>query len=152
SECGDDGNLAERPPLLLFHPLANISGLYLAIYGGVFGRAMQLFERFSVEAWVAAVRRHRPRLLWLPPAAIAMLVDAGVPPEALSSAVAMRSGAAPLSDSLRDRFEATYGIPILSHYGASEFCGIVAAVTLADYRRFGAAKRGSVGRARPGVS
>ncbi len=142
----------ERPPILLFHPLANVSGLYLALYGGVAGRKMQLFERFRVEDWAAAVERHRPRLLWLPPAAIRMVVDAAVPCETLAGAVAMRSGAAPLDPDLRDRFEATYGIPILSHYGASEFGGIVADWSLADYRRFSASKRGSVGRARPGMA
>lgn len=141
-----------RPPILLFHPLANISGLYLALYAGVIGRTVQLFERFRVEDWVAAVERHRPRLLWLPPAAIRMVVDAEVPAERLRGAVAMRSGAAPLAPGLRDLFESRYGIPILSHYGASEFGGIVADWMLADHRRFGAAKRGSVGRARPGMA
>jgi acyl-coenzyme A synthetase/AMP-(fatty) acid ligase len=149
---GEEGDPATRCPVLLFHPLANISGLYFALYAGVYGRAVQLFERFRVEDWAAAVRHHRPRLLWLPPAAIAMVVDAGVPPEALSGALAMRSGAAPLSGTLRDRFETTYGLPILSHYGASEFGGIVAAMTRGDHARYGAAKRGSVGRARPGVA
>jgi acyl-CoA synthetase (AMP-forming)/AMP-acid ligase II len=80
-----------------------------------------------------------------------MVLDAGVPRAALASARALRFGSAPLEEEALDRFEALYGIPVLAQYGATEFAGTITAMTLADRRRFGAAKRRSVGRARPGI-
>ncbi len=142
---------APRAPFISGYPLTNIGGIYYAMPTGLLGRRMALLEKFAVEPWVEAVERHRPGLLWLPPAAIRMLLEAGVPRSALAGARALRYGAAPLDDDTRERFEETYGIPVLSQYGATEFAGTVVAWTLADHRRFGAAKRGSIGRARPGI-
>jgi acyl-CoA synthetase (AMP-forming)/AMP-acid ligase II len=81
---------------------------------------------------------------------IKMIWDADVPPEKLSSLVAIRSGTAPLDPDLQARFEEKYGVPILIDYGATEF-GSVAAWNITDHKQFAKQKRGSVGRAVPGV-
>jgi acyl-coenzyme A synthetase/AMP-(fatty) acid ligase len=60
------------------------------------------------------------------------------------------SGTAPLDPDLADAFSARYGVPVLTSYGATEFGGGVAGWNFADHERFGAAKRGSVGRAHAG--
>jgi len=64
---------------------------------------------------------------------------------------AVLSGTAPLPEEVADEFEATYGIPILGVYGATEFTGAVAGWTIDLHRRYRSSKRGSVGRAFPGV-
>ncbi|MGE5510767.1 MAG: class I adenylate-forming enzyme family protein [Bacteroidota bacterium] len=140
-----------RPPFIMFWPLANISGLYYTMPTGLGARPLVLMPKFSVEVWADAVERYRPRLLWLPPAAIRMVLDANVPKSRLASARALRYGASPLDAHVREVFEQRYGIPILSQYGATEFAGIVACWTLADHARWMHAKRGSIGRARPGM-
>jgi acyl-CoA synthetase (AMP-forming)/AMP-acid ligase II len=140
-----------RSPFPMFWPLANISGLYYTMPTGLGARPLVLIDKFSVAAWVEAVERHRPRLLWLPPAAIRMVLDADVPKASLASAIALRYGASPLDAHMRESFETRYDIPILSQYGATEFAGIVACWTLADHHKWGDSKRGSVGRARPGM-
>ena len=61
-------------------------------------------------------------------------------------------GAAPLDPAVHARFEARYGIPILLSYGATEFAGPVAMMTAELHAAWGETKRGSVGRALPGVS
>ena len=45
---------------------------------------------------------------------------------------------------------ATYGIPVLIAYAATEFGGGVAGWNLEDHRNWWSAKRGSVGRAHAG--
>jgi DNA-binding IclR family transcriptional regulator len=71
------------------------------------------------------------------------------PPRLIASRVC--PGASPLDAHVREVFEQRYGIPILSQYGATEFAGIVACWTLADHARWVHAKKGSIGRARPGM-
>jgi acyl-coenzyme A synthetase/AMP-(fatty) acid ligase len=80
-----------------------------------------------------------------------MILDANVPVDALRSLRAVRAGTAPLDPALAEEWERTYEIPVLVTYGATEFAGAVAGLTLADHERYGKGKRGSVGRAHPGI-
>ncbi|MFJ9563898.1 class I adenylate-forming enzyme family protein [Streptomyces fuscichromogenes] len=137
--------------VILWSSLAHISGLYFAIAHAVDGRSVALLERFQVEEWARLVRRHRPRQLRLPPTAIRMVLHADLPADTFSSVRAIGSGTAPLPPELAEEFEARYGVPILATYGATEFAGAIAGWSLADHRRWAAAKRGSVGRAHPGI-
>lgn len=81
-----------------------------------------------------------------------MLLAADVPRDELASLVCVVSGTAPLDPETAERFEAKYGIPVLTTYGATEFAGGVAGWTLEGHRRFSQTKRGSVGRAHPGCA
>lgn len=135
---------------LATNPLVHISGLWTVLQSMAEGRRIALLERFAVDPWLELVREHRPAVVVLPPTAVRMTLDAGVDPDALSSVRAVISGSAPLSPELAEAFEATYGVPVLPVYGATEFTGPVAGWTLEDHRRYRTAKRGSVGRAYPG--
>jgi long-chain acyl-CoA synthetase len=147
---------AQRPRLgqradILWAPLAHISGLYFAIAAAIDGRGIALLERFEVGPWVELVRRHRPGYVRLPPTALRMVLDADVPDDAFISVRAVGSGTAALAPEHAEAFEDRYGIPVLTNYGATEFAGAIAGWTLNDKSRWDRRKRGSVGRARPGV-
>jgi acyl-CoA synthetase (AMP-forming)/AMP-acid ligase II len=131
-------------------PLVHLGGLFRVLQCVSDGRPFALLERFTVDAWVDAVRRHRPATASLVPTALRMVLDANVSPEDLCSLRSVVSGTAPLSPDDAENFTARYGIPVLSSYAATEFGGSVAGWNIEDYRAFRAAKRGSVGRAHSG--
>jgi acyl-CoA synthetase (AMP-forming)/AMP-acid ligase II len=136
---------------ILWASLAHISGLYFAVAHVVDGRSIALLEKFEVGAWADLVRLHRPGYVRLPPTALRMILQAGVPAETFESVRAVGSGTAPLPPDLMDEFEERYGIPVLINYGATEFAGAIAGWTLKDKKRWGPDKRGSVGRAHHGI-
>jgi len=115
------------------------------------GRRLCVLERFSVAAWVDAVERHQVVVALLVPAAMRMVYEADVPKDRLRSLRVVRSGSAPLDPALAAAFETRYGIPVIIAYGATEFSGALTSLTMKDRRQWGDAKRGSVGRAHPGV-
>jgi acyl-coenzyme A synthetase/AMP-(fatty) acid ligase len=80
-----------------------------------------------------------------------MVHDADLPRSTFEGVSAVFSGTAPLDPELARRFEERYGVPVLVVYGATEFAGGVAGWTLADWRRYGSEKAGSVGRPNAGV-
>jgi long-chain acyl-CoA synthetase len=152
-----DGRKPGDPPRLrggvqiLCQPFAHISGLFGLFNCVAAGRASSVLERFAVEPFVDAVRRHRPPVASAPPSALRMILDAQTPKADLASLKVFRVGTAPLPADLADEFHDRYGIPVLQNYGATEFAGGVAGWTLADFRKHPRDKRGSVGRLNPGV-
>lgn len=139
-----------RSPAIIFRPLAHGGGSFSVLMALYSGRPISLHRKFSVPLLVDAVARHRPKVVSLVPAMIAMVLDTDVPPEALSCLTAVRCGTAPLPPNMQQQFESKYGVPVLIDYGATEFGG-AAGWSLSDHRQFSASKRGSVGRAMKGV-
>ncbi len=131
-------------------PLVHVSGIFRTLQCVFDGRSFCLLDRFRVDAWLDAVRRHRPRTTSLVPTALRMVLDADLDPKDLASLQSVVCGTAPLDPDDADAFFTRYGIPVLVSYGATEFGGGVAGWNLADHRTFWQAKRGSVGRAHPG--
>ena len=131
-------------------PLVHLGGLFRVLQCVTDGRSFCLLERFTVDAWSDAVRRHRPATASLVPAALRMVLEADLKAGDLSSIRSVVSGTAPLDPDDADAFTAKYGIPVLITYAATEFGGSVAGWNLDDHKRFWAAKRGSVGRAHDG--
>jgi acyl-CoA synthetase (AMP-forming)/AMP-acid ligase II len=131
-------------------PLVHLGGLFRVLQCIADGRSFALLERFTVEGWVDAVRRHRPATASLVPAALRMVLEASPDPADLASLRSVVSGTAPLSPDDADAFTARYGVPVLIAYAATEFGGGVAGWNVADHQAFWATKRGSVGRAHPG--
>lgn len=139
----------DGPPaaaVIVPYPIASMSGLALLIYAAAYGRPLAVLERFEIGDWCQALLRWPQRVAYLPPAAIRMVLEAGIDPSLLAETVAVRTGAAPLDEQSRHAFETRFGVRVLNQYGASEFCGIVATVRLAD-----GDPGKSVGQARPGV-
>jgi acyl-CoA synthetase (AMP-forming)/AMP-acid ligase II len=131
-------------------PLVHLGGLFRVLQCVNDGRSFALLERFTVDGWLDAVRRHRPATVSLVPTALRMVLEADLDPADLSSVRSVVCGTAPLSADEADAFTGKYGIPVLISYAATEFGGGVAGWNLADHGRFWASKRGSVGRAHPG--
>jgi acyl-CoA synthetase (AMP-forming)/AMP-acid ligase II len=141
------------PPTELRHgvaivnaPLVHIGGVFRVLQCICEARPFVLLDRFELDRWADAVRRHRPRAVSLVPAALRMVLHSDLTREDLASVRAVTSGTAPLSAEDADAFTAKFGIPVLTSYAATEFGGGVAGWTLADYQKYWRVKRGSVGR------
>jgi acyl-coenzyme A synthetase/AMP-(fatty) acid ligase len=131
-------------------PLVHLGGVFRILQCVADGRSFSLLEKFRVDEWADAVRRHRPRTASLVPAALRMVLEADLEPADLSSLLSVISGTATLAPEDADAFQARFGVPVLVSYAATEFGGSVAGWNLADHKQFWATKRGSVGRAHPG--
>lgn len=131
-------------------PLVHLGGLFRVLQCISDGRPFSLLERFTVEGWVGAVRRHQPATASLVPAALRMVLEADPDPADLASLRSVVSGTAPLSPDDADAFQDRYGVPVLIAYAATEFGGGVAGWNVDDHRGFWSTKRGSVGRAHDG--
>lgn len=139
-------------PSLMFTPLVHTSGTFNTLMALFEVRPVILFEKFDAAAYRDALVRYRPKFAPLPPTALKMMVDSDATREDFSSVIAVRAGTAPLSIELQEQFEEKFGVPVLTTYGATEFMGAATSWTLDDYRQFGKAKRGSVGRRSKGVA
>ncbi|CAI7975337.1 AMP-dependent synthetase [Frankia sp. Hr75.2] len=148
----DAGLRLRRGVVVVNAPLVHLGGLFRILQCVNDGRSFCLLERFRVEEWADAVRRHRPSTVSLVPAALRMVLDADLDPTDLSGVRSVISGTAPLSPEDADAFQARFGVPVLTSYAATEFGGGVAGWNLADHERYWAAKRGSVGRAHAGCA
>ena len=154
----ESGRSPDDPPQLrsgtqlLINPMAHIGGLWGALSCILGGRKLCIVEKFSVENWVGAVTRHRPKVAGAVPAGLRMLLDANLPADVFSSLVALRTGAQPLDPAITQEFLDRYDLPVLQNYGATEFSGAVAGWSLGDFRKHYSNKVGSVGRFQPGVT
>ena len=133
-------------------PMVHLGGLFRVVQAVTDGRRFALLERFQVEPWIDAVRRHQPRTVSLVPAALRMVLDADLDPADFASVRSVVSGTAPLDPALAEAFTEQYGVPVLTSYAATEFGGGVAGWNLPDHERYGREKRGSVGRAHAGCA
>jgi acyl-CoA synthetase (AMP-forming)/AMP-acid ligase II len=139
-----------RGVVIVNSPMVHLGGLFRLLQCVNDGRAFCLLERFRVDDWIDAVRRHRPKTVSLVPAALRMVLDADLDRADFESVRSVISGTAPLSPDDADAFLARYGVPVLVSYAATEFGGGVAGWNLSDHEHYWTTKRGSVGRAHPG--
>jgi long-chain acyl-CoA synthetase len=149
-----------RPPVptelrrgvaIINSPMVHIGGVFRVLQCVAEARPFVLLERFELNRWADAVRKHKPQTVSLVPAALRMVLHSDLTAEDLQSIRAVTSGTAPLSPEDADAFTDKYGIPVLTSYAATEFGGGVAGWTLADHQKYWQAKRGSVGRASLGA-
>jgi long-chain acyl-CoA synthetase len=139
-----------RSVAILNTQLSHVGGMMSFCLSCVEGRRLALLDKFDPWPWAEFVRDYEVRSAGVPPAALAMLLDSDIPREWLSSLIMIRSGTAPLDPRLAVRFEERFGIPVVQAYGATETQGI-SSWTLGDLKRWGDAKRGSVGLPHRGV-
>jgi long-chain acyl-CoA synthetase len=152
----DRSDAKTKPPLsgtvgLVTLPIVHIGGLWSLLQSLVAARPIAMLDRFTVPGWHAVVKQYRPAVAGLPPAAMRSVLDSDIPREDLASIRAINAGTSPVDPALVDAFFERYGIPILVVYGATEFSGAVAGWTVKDFHAQWIDKKGSVGRAFPGV-
>jgi long-chain acyl-CoA synthetase len=152
----DRSNAKIKAPLsgtvgLVTLPIVHIGGLWSLLQSLVAARPIAMLDRFTVPGWHAVVKQYRPAVAGLPPAAMRSVLDSDIPREDLASIRAINAGTSPVDPALVDAFFERYGIPILVVYGATEFSGAVAGWTVKDFHAQWVDKKGSVGRAFPGV-
>lgn len=139
-------------PDILCWPYGGIGGICCLIASAMLDRYTCVLEKFNVPEWVEAVGRLKPTLVSGVPAMARMILDAGVPREAIASIRYFYGGSAPMTPALQTEFESTYGIDVIWAYGATEFCGTVITWTPDLYRQYRHSKLGAMGRAIAGVS
>ena len=120
----------------------HLGGLFRVLQCVNDGRSFSLLERFTVDGWIDAVRRHRPKTVSLVPAALRMVLEADLDPADLSSVRSVVSGTAPLSPDDAEAFTDKYGVPVLISYAATEFGGGVAGWNLSDHQTYWVGKAG----------
>lgn len=157
SVIGTDFDVAPSPTeprrgvAIVNAPLVHIGGVFRVSQCVCEARPFALLDRFELDTWADAVRRHRPRAVSLVPAALRTVLHSDLTRDDLRSIRAVTSGTAPLSAEDADAFTEKFGIPVLTSYAATEFGGGVAGWSLRDYERHWQTKRGSVGRATLGA-
>ncbi|MFY9922458.1 MAG: AMP-binding protein, partial [Mycobacterium sp.] len=107
-------------------PLVHIGGVFRVLQCLAEARPFALLDRFDLDRWADAVRRHRPRAVSLVPAALRMVLHSALRREDLDGIRVVTSGTAPLSAEDADAFCEKFGIPVLTSYAATEFGGGVA--------------------------
>jgi long-chain acyl-CoA synthetase len=114
------------------------------------GVPVVLMERFVPTEFARLVAHFGIRSSVLPPAALVMLLqDPDV--TSLEPLRYVRSVSAPLSPVHARAFHERFGTAILNGYGQTELGGEVVGWNAADWKTFGAAKLGAVGRPHSGI-
>ena len=134
------------PPMLLFYPFGNFSGLYATLPPILYGVRGILVDRFISTGGSITSGAFRPDWGGLPTSGLQMILETHVPEADLASLRWISTGASPLDPTVQRAFEERYGIPVLLAYGATEFGGPVSLMTLDLYKDWGQKKFGSVGR------
>ena len=153
-ERNPSAELRLRPGVIIVNsPLVHLGGLFRILQCVNDGRSFCLLERFRVDEWADAVRRHRPRTVSLVPAALRMVLEADLDRSDLESVRSVVSGTAPLDPDDADAFRDRYGVPVLISYAATEFGGGVAGWNLSDHERvLGRPSGGASGGPTPAAS
>ena len=139
-----------RMPNLVPVSLSLWAGIYQVLFAFTLGVPVVLMEKFEAREFARLVREHGIRSSVLPPAAMVMLLqDPDV--TSLEPLRYVRSVSAPLSPTHARAFHDRFGVGILNGYGQTELGGEVVGWSAADWKQFGAAKLGAVGRPHAGI-
>ena len=143
---------AAAPPMPNLVPvsLSLWAGIYQVLFAFRLGAPVVLMEKFEPVEFARLVHEHGIRSSVLPPAAMVMLArDERV--TTLAPLRYVRSVSAPLSPTHARDFHARFRVAILNGYGQTELGGEVVGWTAADWRDFGVAKLGAIGRPHAGI-
>jgi len=146
------GRADGKPPMPNLVPvsLSLWAGIYQVLFAFRLGAPVVLMERFEPAEFARLVAAHDIRSSVLPPAAMVMLArDENV--TTLAPLRYVRSVSAPLSPAHARHFHDRFGVGILNGYGQTELGGEVVGWTGADWKDFGEAKLGAVGRPHAGI-
>jgi long-chain acyl-CoA synthetase len=146
------GRAGDRAPMPNLVPvsLSLWAGIYQVLFAFRVGAPVVLMDQFSSGEFARLVHAHGIRSSVLPPAAMVMLLRDPVV-TSLEPLRYVRSVSAPLSPAHARAFHDRFGVGILNGYGQTELGGEVIGWSAADWKEFGAAKLGAVGRPHAGI-
>jgi long-chain acyl-CoA synthetase len=134
SRIGQERHLGVLP---MFHVYGLTTCLITAVYTAA---SMVLATRFAPRETIELIRRHKPTLLLLVPAichAVSDVLEREEHQEKFEGVRLCVSGAAPLSQTIAERFTRLTGVPIVEGYGLTE-AGPVTHVNLPGNPKAGA--------------
>jgi long-chain acyl-CoA synthetase len=143
---------SDRAPMPNLVPvsLSLWAGIYQVLFAFRLGAPVVLMERFDPIEFARLVARYDIRSSVLPPAAMVMLLQEPAV-TTLEPLRYVRSVSAPLSPVHARAFHERFGTAILNGYGQTELGGEVIGWNAADWKAFGPAKLGAVGRPHVGI-
>jgi acyl-CoA synthetase (AMP-forming)/AMP-acid ligase II len=125
--------------LPLFHINAEVVGLLATLCAGA---CLVLDRTFSRGRFWPLIEEQRITWINAVPAIITLLaLDAADPPARPRRVRFVRSASAPLPPAMLERFEATFGIPVIETYGMTEAASMITANPLDGPRKPGSAGR-----------
>jgi long-chain acyl-CoA synthetase len=111
------------------------------------GAPVVCMGRFSAVAVMNAIREHKLSLLFMVPSMYGALLHLkNASADDFKQIYAALSGGEPLPESIREKFQQRFGVPLLEGYGLTETCGPITFNVPQGHRA------GSVGRLVPGAS
>ncbi|XP_071053248.1 uncharacterized protein [Onthophagus taurus] len=114
---------------LVLVPLFHIFGLYVTLYGAIFGSKLVFLKTFRPEIFLQTIETHKVnKLTIVPPLAIFMAKSPLVEKYNLSSLEDVLCGAAPLTESVSNLLHSRLNIKVRQLYGLTE-TGCVAMTT-----------------------
>jgi long-chain acyl-CoA synthetase len=140
----------DRPPNLVANPFSHTGGVVRLLFALYVGRRLVVLRKFDALKAKAAIDTHGIDNLTINPTMLRMLIDALPPCADLGAVRYVSSGTAPLPSTLREEFEARFGVPVLQAYGQTEAFGAIAVESARDVLA-GRRRPTSVGRPLPGV-
>jgi long-chain acyl-CoA synthetase len=136
-------------PNLVPMSLALWAGIYQVLFAFRIGAPVVLMAQFESREFARLVQQYGIKSSVLPPAALVMLTnDDSV--TTLAPLRYVRSVSAPLSPAHARKFHERFGVAILNGYGQTELGGEAVGWSAADWKEFGPAKLGAVGRPHAG--
>jgi acyl-CoA synthetase (AMP-forming)/AMP-acid ligase II len=142
----DPNDRARAPmPNLVPMSLALWAGIYQVLFAFRLGAPVVLMAQFEPREFTRLVQEHGVKSSVLPPAALVMLTN----DEAVTTLAPLRyvrSVSAPLSPAHARAFHERFGVAILNGYGQTELGGEAVGWSAAEWKEFGPAKLGAVGR------
>jgi len=139
-----------KPPNLIANPLSHTAGVVRLLFALYVGRSVVLLRKFDALAAKRAIDTHGIDNLTINPTMLQMLLDDLPVGADLGRVRYASSGTAPLTSTLRETFEARFGVPVLQAYGQTEAFGGIAIESVKDVLG-GNRRPGSVGRPLPGI-
>jgi long-chain acyl-CoA synthetase len=138
-----------RERALIVMPLFHVFGMTVLMNTAVgIAAEMILLPRFEVRQMLRVIARRRATVLSAVPTIYTAILAASERRRYDLSSLRFRgSGGAPMADDVQQRVEALFAGPVLEGYGLTEAAGLVS-MNSAD----GHIRRGSVGRALPGIT
>ena len=138
-------------PAMVTTPMFHGASMLGIVGAPMFGVPTVTVPSFEPASWIAAVERHDVGFTVLVPTMIAMVLNAPeFEPARLSRFRRLVYGGSPMPHAVQERLlSALPGTEVIQGYGMTECCAIATTFGDADHRS--GARRGSAGRALPGV-